>query len=89
MRYVLMITLALGGGTAWSPATPQLLAPGVLSTSSGEYSPTFDPVRSELAFIRRTPVRFDYTLYASRLGVGGWSMPQVLPFSGDYRLREW
>lgn len=64
---------------------PQLLAPGRLSTNDGEYSPTFDPQRGELVFMRRTPGRFDYTLHASRWEDGAWTEPRVLPFSGEDR----
>lgn len=67
------------------PGGPELLAPGVLSTRMGEYSPTFDPERQELVFMRRTPGRFDYTLYRSRLVDGAWSEPESLPFSGSWR----
>lgn len=66
-------------------AQPELLAPGVVSSTDGEYSPTFDPATNELVFMRRTPGRMDYTLYASRKGPTGWSQPEVLPFSGRDR----
>jgi hypothetical protein len=64
---------------------PEMIAPGVVSTSDGEHSPTFDPRRGELYFMRRTPGRFDYTIMASRLVDGEWSEPAVAPFSGEYR----
>jgi Tol biopolymer transport system component len=62
-----------------------LLGPGVVSTLMEEYSPTFDARRNELFFMRRTPGEFDYTLYSCRLTPQGWSVPEVLPFSGSYR----
>lgn len=62
-----------------------LVAPGVVSTADGEYSPTFDRARGELVFMRRTPGKFDYTLYTSRLEDGRWTTPQPLPFSGEHR----
>lgn len=62
-----------------------MVAPGVVSTEAGEYSPTLDVQRRELVFMRRTPGEQDYTLYVSFFGPGGWSAPIVLPFSGQYR----
>lgn len=64
---------------------PQLVAPGVVSTSQGEYSPTYDARRKELVFMRRTPGRFDYRLFSSRRTADGWTTPVLLPFSGRYR----
>jgi len=62
-----------------------LVAPGVISTGLGEHSPTLDVKRNELVFMRRTPGRFDYTLYSSSYTKGQWSQPTVLPFSGTHR----
>lgn len=66
-------------------SVPQLLAPGILSTRMGEYSPTLDVERGELVFMRRTPGEFDYTLYSSRRVDGAWIAPVPLPFSGEWR----
>ena len=65
--------------------TPVLLAPGVVSTTQGEYSPTLDHRRGELYFMRRTPGQFDYTIYVSRLEAGRWSAAEMAPFSGAFR----
>jgi hypothetical protein len=62
-----------------------LIGPSIVSTSMGEYSPTFDSKRNELFFMRRTPGEFDYTIYQSNLGEGGWSKPEVVSFSGQFR----
>jgi Tol biopolymer transport system component len=62
-----------------------LLAAGSISTGMGEYSPTFDLVRNELYFMRRTPGVFDYTIYRSKLIEIGWTKPEVTPFSGTHR----
>lgn len=67
------------------PDTPTLIAPGIISTRMGEYSPTFDPGRNELYFMRRTPGKFDYTIYVSRFNGNQWSLPEVAPFSGQHR----
>lgn len=64
---------------------PTLIAPGIVSTGNGEYSPTFDPDRGELYFMRRTPGLFDYTIMMSTLREGMWTEPVVAPFSGEFR----
>ena len=64
---------------------PELIAPGIVSTKMGEYSPTFDVKRKELYFMRRTPELFDYTIYYSKFDGAGWSSPEVAPFSGKFR----
>ena len=63
----------------------QIVGPGMISTSMGEYSPTFDIRRNELYFMRRTPGRFDYTIYKSVLSTDGWSEPAIVSFSGQHR----
>lgn len=35
---------------------PAPIAPGIISTEMGEFNPTFDVVRGEFYFMRRTPV---------------------------------
>jgi len=64
---------------------PVLVAPGLVSTHDGEYSPTYDVERAELIYMRRTPGRYDYTLYSTRWTGSAWSQPSVLPFSGQNR----
>lgn len=66
-------------------AAVELIAPGVISTEMGEYSPTYDAKRGELYFMRRTPGKFDYTIFQSTLVDGDWTKPQVVPFSGQFR----
>lgn len=51
----------------------------------GEYSPFFDINANELFFMRRTPNKFDYTIYSSKLTSKGWSKPNIVSFSGKYR----
>lgn len=62
-----------------------LLAPGLLSTSMGEFSPFFDFNSNELYFMRRTPGIFDYTIYQSKLTEEGWTTPEIASFSGKFR----
>lgn len=64
---------------------PMLIASGLVSTGNGEYSPTYDGERGELIFMRRTPGRYDYTLYSTQWTGSAWSAPRVLPFSGGSR----
>ena len=80
---LILLGFALAHTTA--QAAPRLIAPGIVSTTDGEYSPTYDPNAQELVFMRRTPGRLDYTLYASRLDGSDWTTPEVLPFSGTDR----
>lgn len=68
-----------------APAEATLVAPGVVSTTQGEYSPWYDAVHRELYFMRRTPGVFDYTIYVSSWTEQGWSEPRVAPFSGTHR----
>ena len=65
--------------------TVEILAPGLISTKFGEYSPTYDSMRDELYFMRRTPAEFDYTIYKTKLSAKGWSTPIVVSFSGKFR----
>ncbi|WP_165200599.1 PD40 domain-containing protein [Muriicola soli] len=69
----------------YTSESPQVLAPGLISTLQGEYSATYDSSRDELYFMRRTPGVFDYTIYTSRLTKKGWTTPAVVSFSGKYR----
>ena len=88
IRYapVIVLTSCLCVSTpVTADSSPELIAPGLLSSNQGEYSPTFDSERGELVFMRRTPGRLDYTLYTSRKTADGWSDPEVLPFSGRSR----
>ncbi|MEO0344955.1 MAG: hypothetical protein AAF229_01745 [Pseudomonadota bacterium] len=84
--YTLLLTIITAVAiSSTEQAAPELIAPGVVSTTDGEYSPTYDPARGELVFMRRTPGRLDYTLYVSRRDGSGWTKPKVLPFSGTDR----
>lgn len=77
--------LCLWCATGAGADTPRLVAPGLLSSEYGEYHPSHDAARDVLYFMRRTPGRFDYTLYQARRSGGRWSQPEVLPFSGRTR----
>ena len=66
----------------YTASQPTLIAPGLISTTAGEYSPTYDSDRDELYFMRRTPGQFDYRIYVSRLTPAGWTEPVIASFSG-------
>ena len=85
INLLLAAVIATSSAALADSVEPEIIAPGLVSTGAGEYSPTFDTDRQELIFMRRTPGKFDYTLYTSTLTETGWSTPEVLPFSGQYR----
>lgn len=85
MRHLLTVLAFAVSMDTVAQVAPQLIAPGIVSTTNGEYSPAYDPERQELVFMRRTPGRFDYTLYTSRREGNQWTAPKVLPFSGEFR----
>ncbi|MEO0338069.1 MAG: hypothetical protein AAF242_02540, partial [Bacteroidota bacterium] len=64
---------------------PTVIAPGIVSSSLGEYSPTYDALRNELLFMRRIPNNFEYTIMTTSLAHEGWSTPDTINFSGEYR----
>jgi hypothetical protein len=65
---------------------PALIAPGLISTQAGEYSPTYNQETRELYFMRRTPGKFDYTIMVTRqLADGSWTTSDTASFSGQYR----
>jgi len=64
---------------------PVKIAPGLISTEMGEFSPSFDVVNQELFFMRRTPGVFDYTILSSKKTDDGWSTPDTVAFSGQFR----
>ncbi|MBT8076844.1 MAG: PD40 domain-containing protein [Gammaproteobacteria bacterium] len=82
MRLLICLTLLLSN---IANATVELVATGKVSSLKSEYSPTFDVSSNELVFMRRTPGKFDYTLYTSKLNGDSWSAPKVIAFSGEYR----
>lgn len=86
MALLLLATLTRGGEEPFNNGNqPTLIGPGIVSSADGEYSPTYDPARQELYFMRRTPGLFDYTIMVSRFEDGQWTKPIVAPFSGRFR----
>ena len=80
---ILLLFILFSSSTIFASA--ELVAAGKVSSIQGEHSPTFDVLSNELVFMRRTPGKFDYTLYTSKLTGDSWSKPKVMPFSGNYR----
>src|SRR5262245_6900685 len=67
-----------------APATPQLFAPGVVSTRDYERDGTFTFDGTEFYFTKRTIWPYHFTICVTRLHNGHWSEPEVAPFSGRY-----
>lgn len=63
---------------------PRLFAEGVISTGDYETHPAFTPDGRTLYFVKSTPTFSFWTILVSRFGQGGWSRPEVAPFSGQY-----
>lgn len=64
--------------------SPELFAPGVVSTGDDDAHVTFTPDGRRIYFLKDAPNFMHWTfLFADRRG-GGWSAPQVAPFSGRY-----
>lgn len=80
---------AAGGGRAPYASdrpvvTPRLFAEGSISTGDYESHPAFSPDGFTLYFLKNTPDFRFWTIVLSRWERGGWSAPEVAPFSGRY-----
>jgi hypothetical protein len=62
-----------------------LVAPGIISTGDYESHPTFTPDGREMYFLKMAPNFSRWTIFVSRYKDGGWSQPEVAPFSGQYQ----
>ena len=73
-----------GGGSSPAPGVPAVrFAPGVVSTGD-VFASTFTPDGRTVVFTKFSPPR-PMTLMVSRWRGDGWSTPEPLPFSGQYR----
>jgi hypothetical protein len=79
---VFLLLLCHGVATAGALPTPELFAPGVISSPANDGSPTFTPDGNTLFFMRST-AGWSVILESHRVN-GRWSMPQVAPFSGEW-----
>jgi len=64
--------------------TPEIFAPGIISTDKHEFSCCFSPDGNEIYFTRMNPEeRQNYVMY-TRLQDGVWTEPAVAPFAGPF-----
>lgn len=63
---------------------PVLFAPGVITTGDDEAHPVFTAGGDTVYFIKNTPTFGHWTVLVSHFANGGWSTPEVAPFSGEY-----
>src|SRR2546428_731982 len=64
---------------------PRLFAEGIISTSDDEFNTTFTPDGKTIYFTKGVPVNNMYVICVSHFRNGTWSVPEVAPFSGQYR----
>jgi hypothetical protein len=62
-----------------------LFAPAIISTGDYESHPTFTPDSREMYFLKMAPNFSRWSIFVSRYKDGGWSLPEVAPFSGQYQ----
>lgn len=75
-----------------APRTPgdpalklELIGEGTISTSQDEFGAMPDKDWTTLYFNRSVPAHYHYVMYLSHFKNGTWSVPETLPFSGEYR----
>jgi hypothetical protein len=66
------------------PGTPQVFAPGTISTEDMELNATFMPDGRSVYYTKRTPKLQLWVIVVSHLRNGRWSEPQIASFSGQY-----
>lgn len=71
---------------ALADAVPQVFAPRVISGPADDEGPTFTPDGKTVYFFRANSK--DYFIMESHRLKGGWSSPEVAPFSGRWRDLE-
>lgn len=87
------ILLVLGQHTVFAaPRTPgepalklELIGEGTISTDQDEFGAMPDKDWTTLYFNRSIPAHYHYILYVSHYKDGTWTVPETLPFSGEYR----
>src|SRR5499433_540150 len=72
-----------------SPGDPapkiELIGEGTVSSDQDEFGAMPDQDWTTLYFNRSVPAHYHYVMYVSHFRNGAWSMPETLPFSGEYR----
>ena len=64
---------------------PELIGEGTVSTDQDEFGAMPDKDWTTLYFNRSIPAHYHYVMYVSHFEKGVWSVPEALPFSGEYR----
>jgi Tol biopolymer transport system component len=64
---------------------PTVFAEGVVSTDDYESHPAFTPDGKTLYFLKNSPTFNFWTIVVTHFKNNRWSMPEVAPFSGQYR----
>jgi len=64
--------------------TPELFAPGIISTGMGEYSSIFSPDGNEFYFDVPNPSHSKFYILGMKRINGLWSPPELVSFSGKY-----
>jgi len=63
----------------------ELIGEGTISTDQDEFGAMPDKDWTTLYFNRSIPAHYHYVMYVSHFDNGTWSVPETLPFSGEYR----
>jgi hypothetical protein len=63
----------------------ELIGEGTVSTDQDEFGAMSDKDWTTLYFNRSIPTHYHYVMYVSHFQNGSWSVPETLPFSGEYR----
>jgi hypothetical protein len=63
----------------------ELIGEGTVSTDQDEFGAMPDKEWTTLYFNRSVPAHYHYVMYLSHFKNGSWSVPETLPFSGEYR----
>jgi Tol biopolymer transport system component len=66
----------------------ELVAPGVINTAADEYGPTLTADGRTMYFTRRVDRAGRENIVMSRLGPNGWSVPEIVTFSGQGEDKE-
>ena len=68
--------------------TPEVFAPGVVSTNLDEFGCTMSPDGGEFYFTRTYVEPRRHTIMVCRLEANGWTAPEIAPFSGQHSEAE-
>jgi hypothetical protein len=63
----------------------ELIGEGAVSSDQDEFGAMPDKDWTTLYFNRSIPAHYHYVMYVSHFVNGTWSVPETLPFSGEYR----